>query len=204
MRKLPLEHAQPDPVVVWYKQVTPLQMFSDYCLMILQIIIAEHLWGTSCACIKRPQDHSYACPRCDFLTNRSVILSARSWDSNHWTSVMESSVCIQQPQDQGSVCSRGNSLTDVQRLLSARLSDSNRWTSVRNQVSCLYQEHENLHQTLSQMFWAIIAAVKVMHMYVGLNGFTRTLIPRQGFIHLSMRTIPSPRLHETEMQHLRF
>ena len=127
----------PDPAVVWYIQVTPLQMFSDYCLMILQIIIAEHLWGTSCACIKQPQDHSCACPRCTFLTNCSVILSARSRDSNHWTTVMESSDCIKQPQNHGSVCSRGDSLTDVQRLLSARPCDSNRWTSVRESLVCI-------------------------------------------------------------------
>ena len=94
-----------DPAVVWYKQVTPSQMFSDYCLMILQIIITEHLWGTSCACIKRPQDHSCACPRCDFLMDvqRYCLQGHETVTTEHL--LMESPDCTKQPQGHGSVCS---------------------------------------------------------------------------------------------------
>ena len=126
-----------DPTVVWYKQVTPSQIFTDYCLMILQIIITEHLWGTSCAWFKRPQDHSCACPRCDFLmdVHRYYLRGHETVTTEHL--LMESPDCIKQPQNHGSVCSRGDSLTDVQRLLSARPCNSNRWTSVRESLVCI-------------------------------------------------------------------
>ena len=88
------------------KQVTPSQMFSGYCLMIVQIVTSEHFM------IKSPLEHArpWSCG-CSYkqvksLTDGQPSLSARSWDNNHWTFVMESPVWFKQPQGHGCACSR--------------------------------------------------------------------------------------------------
>ena len=79
--------------------------------------------------MKSPLEHSqpWSCSRLiqtgEIPHRWSPSLPARSWDNNHWTSVMESPVCIKQPQGHGCACSRGlshemfsDTICEVRRL----------------------------------------------------------------------------------------
>ena len=89
MRKSPLEHAQPWPcgcLIPAGGSTTDVQWLLSHDLVDSK---ADHLWGTSPPCTKQPQDYCCACSRCNFLKDVQWLLSTRSWDSNHRTSVTE-------------------------------------------------------------------------------------------------------------------
>ena len=137
-------------------------MFSDYCLMILQIIIAEHLWGTSRACIKQPQIIAVHVQDVTFsrivqryyLQGHETVTTEHLWWSHQ---IVLNNRKIMALCAQGAIPSqmfRDYYLHDCPTVTAEHLWGSHLFVSRAWKVP----------SDSSQNVWGIIAAVKVMHM----------------------------------------